>query len=124
MPEEKRKGRPKLTAKDIGEQHAFEIDPLDAKGRTRYRRYLDDQYAGLLILEDPDASPVARGVAAKQVADWADRAVGKPVTPVDMTTTVVHKSVEESAASILEMIGQKRKATEQVPQPTKPQTIQ
>jgi hypothetical protein len=119
--EEKRKGRPKLTLKDIREQHGLEIDPSDPLQRGRYRRILDLLFAAGVKLEDTNISDIARGSAVKAAIDYADRTGGKAVTPIEQTI-VVHKSAEESAASILEMLGQKRKEAEQAQQPTNKRT--
>jgi len=123
MADEKHKRRAK-TLKDIREQHGLEIDASDAKQRSRYRRTLDNLYTCGLKLEESNISDVARGSAVKAAIDYADRTGGKAITPIEQTLNVVHKSVEESAASILEMLGQKRKESEQAPQPTNPHTIQ
>jgi hypothetical protein len=117
------KARAKLTLKDIREQHGLEIDSTDPKQRSRYRRTLDLLFAAGVKLEETNISDVARGSAIKAAIDYADRTGGKAVTPIEQTTTVVHKTAEESAASILEMLGQRRKEAEQ-PQPPKVTTIQ
>ena len=124
MADEKRKGRPKLTLKDVREQHGLEIDVTDPQQRSRYRRTLDNLYTCGLKLEEPKITDVARGSAVKAAIYYADLAGGKAVTPIEQTLTVNHKSPEESAASILEMIGQKRKETEQAQKPAKAVSIQ
>lgn len=124
MANDKHKGRPKLTLKDIREQHGLEVDATDPNQRSRYRRTLDNLYACGLKLEEPKVNDVARGSAVKAAIDYADRTGGKAVTPIETTTTIVYKTVEESAKSILEMLGQKRKESEQAQQPAKSETIQ
>jgi len=113
MADEKRKGRPKLTFKEIRQQHGHETDPTDPKARIRYRRHLDNLSAAGVKLEDPNISDVGRGTAAKAAMFYVELVGDKATVPVDQTTTIVHKTVEESAASILEMLGQKRKEPEQ-----------
>jgi len=62
-----------------------------------------------LKLEEANISDVTRGSAIEATQDYRDRTGGKPITPIEQTLNVVHKSPEESAASILEMLGQRRK---------------
>src|SRR5215472_4524383 len=109
------KGRKKLTFREIAEQHGAEIDSTDPQQRTRYRRILDKEYERGLS---------EKVYSQKSAEHYMSRVSGKPITPIEQTLNVVHKSVEESAASILEMIGQKRKEARQAEQPTKPQSIQ
>ena len=123
MADEKRRGRHKLTLKDIREQHGLEIDPTDAYQRARYRKILDLLYTAGVKLEDSTISDIARGSAVKAAIDYADRTGGKAITPIEQTTTIVHRTAEESAASILEMLRQKKKDAEQAAQPNTP-TIQ
>ena len=123
MPDDKRRGRHKLTLKEIREQHGLEIDPTDPKQRPRYRRHLDNLSARGLKLEEPNLSDVAAGTAARASMFYVEITGGKAITPIEQTTTVVHRTAEESAASILEMLRQKKKDAEQAPQPNTP-TIQ
>jgi hypothetical protein len=60
----------------------------------------------------------------KAAIDYADRTGGKPVTPIEQTLTVTHKSAEESASKLLELISDREKETKQAQQPIKATTIQ
>jgi hypothetical protein len=109
MADEKRKGRPKLTLKDIREQHGQEIDPSDPQQRSRFRRMLDNLYACGLKLEEKGISDIARGSAVKAAIDYADRTGGKAITPIEQTTTIVHKSPEEHAQDIFQILQRLKK---------------
>jgi hypothetical protein len=122
MTEEKRRGRPKLTFKEIRQQHGHETDPTDPKARSRYRRHLDNLSAAGVKLEDANISDVGRGTAAKAAMFYVELIGDKATVPVDQTTTIVHRSAEEAAASILEQLGQKRKEAAQPAE--KSETIQ
>ena len=111
----------KQTFREFAEQHGREPSPTDTKQRSRWRRHLDNLDAAGLRLEEPNLSDVARGTAVKAAMDYLDRTGGKPITPIEQTLNVVHKSPEESAASIVELIRAKKK--EQAQQPKSP-TIQ
>jgi hypothetical protein len=87
--------RKKLSFRDINEQHGAEIDIEDPKQRTRYRRMLDKIYARGLS----DTL-----VAQKAAEEYCARVAGKPITPVDVTGTVTHKSTEEYLQSALETL--------------------
>jgi len=119
MAEEKKHSR-KLTFRELADKHGHAVDPSDLYQRSRNKRMLDNLYAAGLKLEEPNISDVARGSAIKATQDYLDRTGGKPITPIEQTLNVVHKSPEESAASILEMLGQRRKEAASLPQPSKP----
>ena len=100
-------GRPKLTLKEIKEQHGLEVDISDPQGRSRYRRMLDLSYAAGLKLEEKEISDIARGSAIKAAIDYMDRTGGKAITPVDVTSTVTYLTPEQHAERILESLQQK-----------------
>lgn len=123
MADEKKHSR-KVTFRELAEKHGREVDPSDLKERPRNRRMLDNLYAAGLKLEETNISDVARGSAIKATQDYLDRTGGKPITPIEQTLNVVHKSAEESAASILEMLASRRKDATAPPQATKTERVQ
>jgi hypothetical protein len=116
-------GRPKLTLKELRERHGTEIDISDQYKRSRYARMLDAIYAAGIKLEDKNLDNIARGTARSAASDYLDRTGGKPTLAVEQTLSIVHKSAEEAAQSILEQLGQKKREAQQ-PQEPKNQTIQ
>ena len=94
-------GKKKASFKDINEQHGAEIDASDPKQRTRYRRMLDKIY-------ERGLSDTL--VAQKAAEEYCARVAGKPITPVDVTGTVTHKSIDQHVESILENIARLKQA--------------
>jgi hypothetical protein len=89
-------GRSKLSFKEIAEQHGEALDPDDPKQRSRYRRMLDKIYERGLSEEM---------TAQKASEEYCARVAGKPITPVDVSGTVTHKTTEEHVESLLETLG-------------------
>ena len=83
----------KISFKDINEQHAAEIDVSDPKQRSRYRRMLDKIYERGLSDEL---------TAQKASEEYCARVAGKPITPVDVTGTLTHQTLEQHVESILQ----------------------
>ena len=57
-------------------------------------------------------------VGQKAAEEYLARTAGKPITPVDVTGTVTHQTVEAHVESILENIGRMKQA----PKPAQPVT--
>jgi hypothetical protein len=117
-------GRPKMTLKEMREKHGSTVDPSDPSQRTRYWRMMDALYAAGIKLEDKNLNDVARGTARSAASDYLDRTGGKATTPIEQTTTVIHKSPEDAAKSLFELLHSEKPKEVVQPQTDKPETIQ
>src|SRR5215472_6781862 len=90
-----------LSLRDVAEKHGMEVDATDPKQRARFRRVLDKIYER--ALGDTLTSQ-------KAAEEYCARVAGKPITPVDVTGTVTHQSVEAHVTSILENLDRMKQA--------------
>jgi hypothetical protein len=64
------------------------------KLRTRAEKVFDELYGSIFTQH-----------SVRAAEEYLSRVLGKPVTPLDVTTTVTHKTAEEHVAAIMESIG-------------------
>jgi hypothetical protein len=104
-------GRKSVSYKELAEHHGNEVDVTDPLKRTRFVRMLERMY--FEGLSD-------KITAQKAGEEYLARVAGKPITPVDLSGTVTHQSVEKHVESILDSLAT-LKATKTT---TGPETVQ
>jgi len=115
-------GKPKTRLNEIAKAHAAAIAPDDppdsllvaaiAKAESEGRdprkdprvRQLKERSRAEVVLDGLYHSSVKFG-SVRAAEEYLSRALGKPVTPLDVTSTVTHKTAEEHVEAILETLG-------------------
>jgi hypothetical protein len=115
-------GKPKTRLNEIAKAHAAAIAPDDppdsllvaavkeaeSKGHDPRKdprvRQLKERCRAEVVLDGLYNSSVKFG-SVRAAEEYLSRALGKPVTPLDVTSTVTHKTAAEHVEAILETLG-------------------
>lgn len=88
-------GRPKLRLNEIARAHADAVDSKDPQKRRRVEVILDRLYA---------SATHKTSASIRAAEEYLSRALGKPVTPIDVTGTVTHETAEQHVESIIQSL--------------------
>src|SRR5437899_44055 len=91
----------KKRLEEVPPRHAGEVDKSDPLGRTRIEIIMDTLYA--TARDSKNISHVRAG------EEYLSRAIGKSITPIDVTGTVTHESAEKHVENILQLLSAGKK---------------